>query len=300
MNRRRIFFVFAICISLICIAGETAGKTGKKRSGQICITFDNLPAERIYDKKDRNWIDDRILTALKKHNIKAAGFVIGDNIEGDWSILEKWLGAGHIIGFLPYSGQDVNEVPTGYLVDDIDKGMESLEDITSTHQQSGRYFRYPLLRYGKNPEIRKQIEDFLTHENVTVVHATVVPNDFIFNLTADKLATSRDSTRIKELCNEYISHIQLCLDSAEVLASDVMGRKVKHIMELHANRINAMFLDEIMASLIDRGYRIISLPDALQDKLYKYHDAYYADQTVSFLKRIKLSDPNLLPAIEEY
>ncbi len=278
--------------------GEAASKAGQKRTGQICITFDNLPAERIYDKKVRKWINDRILSALKKHNIKAAGFVIGDNIEGDWSIIERWLEDGHIIGFQPYSGQDVNEVPTGFLVDDINKGMESIENMVTSYQQSGRYFRYPLLRYGKNPEIRGQIEDFLTQENVRVVHATVVPEDFVYNMTADKIAGSTDSVRIGELRREYIAHIQACLDSAEILAGKVMERKVKHIIELHANRINGMFLDDIISSLSQRGYSFISLPEALQDKLYDARDAYFGDQMVSFLRRIQLSDPNLLPAIE--
>jgi peptidoglycan/xylan/chitin deacetylase (PgdA/CDA1 family) len=282
---------------LLVATGE-AKRTGRA-GGEICLTFDNLPAERHYDRKERQWINERILATLKKRHIKGAGFVIGDNIEGDTAIIDRWLLDGHIVGFHPYSGQDVNEVPVGLLVDDMAKGMESLESILTEGAQKGRYFRYPFLRYGKTYEIRKAIEDFLDHENITVVHASIATEDFVYNLNADKLANSLDSMKIKELRSEYLLHLKKCVDSANALALLAMERPVKHIIQLHANRINALYLDDIIEFFQKGGYRFISLEEALEDRLYKNRDAYMEDQTVSFLERLLLSNPDQLPAIEK-
>jgi hypothetical protein len=132
-----------------------------------------------------------------------------------------------------------------------------------------------------------------------VIHATVVTEDFVFNMTADKMATSRDTLKLAKLRDEYIGHIFSCIKNAEMLGIEVLGRPVRHIIQLHANRINGLFLDDLISALKNRGYTIVSLQSALEDKLYQYKDAYFQDNTVSFLERIKQTNPDQLPALEE-
>ena len=111
---------FAIAIVIIIfvagILGSPAtaygqGKKGKKSSKQICVTFDELPVAISFGDVDRSAITYLILETLKKHKVKAAGFVVGNQIEDSFDILGEWLNNGHILGNMTYSNQDLHELP---------------------------------------------------------------------------------------------------------------------------------------------------------------------------------------------
>jgi peptidoglycan/xylan/chitin deacetylase (PgdA/CDA1 family) len=303
--KRLYFSAFAatlLIFSLVCPAsGQSPDKkTGKKeaevRIKKMCVTFDNLPGERNYTQAERRAINDSILAALKRHRAPAAGFVVGDNIETGWEIIVKWLDAGHTIGFMAYTGQDIDNVPVEIFLDDIAKGKETIEDIVATYKQKERYFRFAYLHYGSKPGIKKEVEDFLDKSLIGIAHASIVVEDFVYNLSLEKIINSRDSLKFAGVRDEYIGHIWERLGHAETLALEVMDRPIRHILQLRVNRLNAMFLDEVLAAIADKGYRFISLKDALKDKVYRKPDAYFGVRGVSFLERLKHSDPDLLPA----
>lgn len=254
---------------------------------KICITFDNLPAERTYDKSERYQINNQILSTLKNYDVTAAGFVIGDNIDDDWEILINWLEAGHTIGFMTYSGQDIENVPTQMFVSDISKGKETIREILGSYQQGGQYFRFPFLHYGDSPDIREKVEEYLVEQEIEVAHATVVVEDFVYNLSLEKIITTTDTNKIAQVREEYMEHLLEKLAQAETLAMEIVNRPIRQILQLRANRINALFLDEIINLLDEKGYQFISIESAVKDKVYNIYDSYYENRTVSFLERLR-------------
>jgi hypothetical protein len=88
------------------------------------------------------------------------------------------------------------------------------------------------------------------------------------------------------------------IKAAEKLANDVMGRPIKHILLLHANRLNAAFLDDLLTEIAAYGYKFISLKEALSDPVYSIKDTYVGPKGLSILERIANSDPDMLPAAE--
>ncbi len=296
--------IIILTISLILLPGlylfpQTAVPPEKTVGKKICITIDCIPAENTYEKSDKTQIFEGISAALEKHHVPAAGFVVGENIDEDWKLLEQWSEQGLTVGFFPYSNQDVNDVPIQAFIDDIDKGREAAGRLQELIRQKERFFRFPFLRYGGTGEIRDQVMDYLQGEDIIVAHASVLTEDFVYNLSLEKNINRLDSSKRAELQEEYVTHIISCLAKAESLAKEVAGRPIRHIIQLHANRINGFFLDEVLAAMEKRGYRFISLSEALRDSIYKTKDAYYNEQYVSFLERIKFSNPDLLPADEK-
>ncbi len=265
---------------------------------KMAITFDNLPADRNYSKIDRKEITRDILAALSKHDVKATGFVIGDNIEGDWELVVQWLDSGHTLGFMTYNGQDINNVPAEMYIDDIKKGRQSIEDLLETYRIDSRFFRFTYLHYGEKPKIKEEVERFLKNEGISIAHASIVTEDFVYNLSLEKNLNAQDSTKILRIGNEYLNHLLERLAYAETLALELADRPVRHILQLRANRINSYFLDDILSLLKEKGYKFISLEDALKDNVYKMPDEYYETRGVSFLQRIKFSNPDLIPAGE--
>ncbi|MFH2035998.1 MAG: polysaccharide deacetylase family protein, partial [Candidatus Zixiibacteriota bacterium] len=256
----------------------------------ICLTFDNLPADRNYAEDERNRINEEILSALKKNNVKAAGFIVGSNIEGDWKLVIDWLEDGHTIGFLTYSGQDVDNVPIDMFIADIAKGKQTLNDILNSYNQKGRYFRFPYLHYGSEPVKRNRIEGLLKEQKITIAHASIVVEDFVYNLSLEKIINYHDSTKILQLRDEYLEHITEQLASAETLAMEIVNRPVRQILQLRANKLNAVFLDDIIQLFAEKGYSFISLDTALKDKVYQIFDNYYENKSLSYLERLKASE----------
>jgi len=291
MIKKQVILI-VIAVLMLIGSGFTQGSQPKKvpaGSQKICITFDNLPADRNYTDEERNQINEDILQALKKDSIKATGFVIGSNIDGDWKIVIDWLEAGHTIGFMTYSGQDIENVPGEMFMADIAKGEKALDDILDTYKQKERYFRHPYLHYGSEPAKRNRVEGLLKEQKITIAHASIVVEDFVYNLSLEKNINSRDSTRLYQLRDEYLEHITEQLAMAETLAMEIVKRPVRHILQLRANKINAMFLKDIIQLFSEKGYSFISLKSALKDKVYKIYDNYYENKSISFLERLKVS-----------
>jgi len=273
---------------LIAQSGKKSNKTADKR---ICVTFDNLPAERNYGEMERLEINQRILDALKEHGVTATGFVIGDNVESDWDVLVAWLEDGHALGFQTFSGQDIEGVPAQVFIGDLIKGQEAIEDILQSYSQKARYFRFPYLHYGSTVTRKDAVAEYLAETKIKVAHATIVPEDFVYNLSMEKIKNRRDSVELFALRDEYLTHLLNQLASAETMAERVMKRPVRHILSLRVNLLNAVFLDDILSTLESKGYSFITLKTALKDKVYGKVDYYYGNKIMSFLERLTVPKP---------
>jgi hypothetical protein len=62
--------------------------------------------------------------------------------------------------------------------------------------------------------------------------------------------------------------MQAVFARAEQLGIELFGRPIPHVLVLHANSLNADHFGELAAMLRQRGYRFISLDDALKDPAY--------------------------------
>ncbi|HUV31009.1 MAG TPA: polysaccharide deacetylase family protein [Acidobacteriota bacterium] len=295
---RRLLILLLPCVltALPVLAQKTASRDGKKSNKEICITFDELPAARSFGEVDRQAVNYLILDALKRHKVKAAGFIVGEGIEDSFDILGQWLNDGHTLGSMTFTNQDYNYIGIEAFIEDIRRGIATIEPMLSGFGQKKRYFRYPYLHYGTTVEGKKQAALFLADQNVAVVHATVIPEDYLYNLSLDKLGKVPDSAAFDKLLNEYINHVLDELERMERLALDLVKRPVRHILLLRANRLNAVYLDELLGALENAGYKFITLDRALQDKVYSRREAYYGLKGLGYLDMIANSNPDLLPA----
>lgn len=293
-NMKRII----ISLSLFVFLCSSVFSQDSASPKEICITFDDLPIVRVHDPVERLMMTDEILSVLEEFKAPAAGFVVGDNIEGHWDILEAWLSSGHILGNHTYMHSDLNDLPHKLFIEDIQRGHKAIEELLKKHKQRGRYFRYPYLHYGQSHTVKKAVNDYLDDQDYISAHVSIDTDDFVYNLQFEKLYESADSVEIIRLGNEYIDDVLESLESAEKLSQDMLGRQVKHILLLHANRINSYFLFDLLLEIETRGYKFISLDKALSDPVYTLLESYTGPKGLSYLERLAKSDPDMLPAKE--
>jgi hypothetical protein len=60
------------------------------------------------------------------------------------------------------------------------------------------------------------------------------------------------------------------------MSSALFGRPIKQILLLHANELNADNFDALAQLIKARGYRFITLDEALSDPVYQFPDRYKA------------------------
>lgn len=292
-------FKYFSLLTLVLILALTFNISAQKQKGgnkEIAITFDELPGSQSFGETDYQAINYLILQALKKHDVKATGFVVGSYIADNFDLLGEWLNQGHQLGNMTFNHQDFNDVDFDSFIRDIVSGEDALEPMLEGFGQKGRYFRYPYLHYGTTVEGKREVQDFLLDHNITTAHATIVVEDYLYNLSLEKVGKMPDSAQYEQLMNDYINHVLDQIEGTERLAQQVLGRPCRQILELRANRLNAIYLDEMLTQIKKLGYKFVTLDRALKDKLFEAPEAYYDLKGVGFIEMIMRSDPDLLPA----
>ncbi|MEG2428270.1 MAG: polysaccharide deacetylase family protein [Clostridium sp.] len=97
----------------------------------LALTFDDGPHPK-YTKK--------LLEGLKKRNVKATFFLVGENITGNETLVEQMAEDGHLIGTHCYSHEDLTKKSAEEACKDILKTNQMIEAITGHRPE---YIRPP-------------------------------------------------------------------------------------------------------------------------------------------------------------
>ncbi|WP_019228144.1 delta-lactam-biosynthetic de-N-acetylase [Sedimentibacter sp. B4] len=95
-----------------------------------------------FDAGYENGYTQDILDTLKKHDVKAAFFLVGHYIEKEPGLVKRMIEEGHIVGNHTYSHPDMSKIADA---DSFKKELNSLEDIykQTTGQDMPKYYRPP-------------------------------------------------------------------------------------------------------------------------------------------------------------
>ena len=258
---------------------------------EIAITFDNLPATTSFGFSDQQAINEDILDALRTYKVTATGFVVGDAIEGHFDLLGSWLNDGHTLGSMTLSNQDLHDVDPGRFFEDAKLGADMIEPMLEGFGQKKRYFRFPFLHYGATDKIKNQAISFFRSRSVVVAHASIVPEDYLYDFNIQKLGRRPDSSRLERIGDEYLHHIFDVVAEAEGSAEELRGRPVRQILLLRSNRINGYFMSDILHGLQERGYTFVTLDRALADDVYRMEEHYTDGRGIGYLDRVLATNP---------
>jgi hypothetical protein len=100
--------------------------------------------------------------------------------------------------------------------------------------------------------------------------------DWMYLSAYNKARAQDDLEMTKRVAEEYLKYVGLRLDFCQQVANELFGRPIKHILLLHANELNADNFDGLLRVFATKGYRFITLAEALQDSIYQFPDKYQA------------------------
>lgn len=254
---------------------------------QVAITIDDLPwggdggSRRLADVRT---MTERLLKPLRDERIPAIGFVnAGKRMEFDDAgmreILDVWLDYGADLGNHTYSHLDINEVPLDEYTADVVKGEPLLRAALAARGKSLRYYRHPFLRTGRTPETKRELQAFLDRRGYRVAPVTLDNSDYQY---AGLYTRPEYRERVRR---EYIPYMESVIAFFEQRSIEVVGREFPQILLIHANELNADMMPDLLAMLRRRGYRFVSIDQALADEAYSLPEKYAGRGGFSWIHR---------------
>ena len=102
-----------------------------------------------FDAGYENGYTENILDVLKKHDVKAAFFLVGNYIETSPEIVKRMVEEGHLVGNHTYTHPDMSSIST---VESFEKELKQLEDKYQevTGKRMKKYYRPPQGKYSES------------------------------------------------------------------------------------------------------------------------------------------------------
>ncbi|MBW8326498.1 MAG: polysaccharide deacetylase family protein [Prolixibacteraceae bacterium] len=285
----KLFFLLLICLVL--------GGGSFAQQKQVCFTFDDLPVVGYgVDQSTQNQIFTKLVSQLTTLQIPAIGFVNESKlfrsdrlIPEQAALLNQWINCGLELGNHTFSHPDFNKVTLDVFARDVIKGERKSKEWLRSQGKNLTYFRHPFLHCGNSKLKADSLERFLTGRGYQVAPVTIDNEDYLFALAYQRAHRSRDTTLANQIGNDFISYMGEKLSYYERQSSRLFGRDIRHILLLHANRLNADYVDELADLFRKNNYRFVSLSETLKDLVYQTPITVFGNWGISWIDRWALS-----------
>jgi peptidoglycan/xylan/chitin deacetylase (PgdA/CDA1 family) len=287
-----IFRRLLLSVHFLCVLGSLlAAQPQPKPDRQVAITIDDLPAgaANFMTADEITSMTTRLLTTLRDQKIPVVGFVNEKKIyktgEADARIaaLRMWLDYGFELGNHTYSHASLNKVGLKAWEDDVVQGESVTKLLLAEHHMQMRFFRHPYLDTGRDLETRRQAEEFLTQRGYHIAPITFDAWDWMYAPVYDDAKKRSDTKLQDDLVKSYLSYSDSVFAYDEQLSKQILGYEPKQIILLHGNNLEAEHIGDLLDVLRKRGYRFITLEDALSDQAYGLPDTYVGEEGTGWL-----------------
>jgi hypothetical protein len=129
---------------------------------------------------------------------------------------------------------------------------------------------------------------------------TIDNSDYTFAAAFDRAQGRGDNDLRARIAAEYLAYMERVVAFYEQQSQAIIGREIAQTLLLHANALNAATFDDLARMLVRRGYRFVTLDDALRDSAYASPDEYFGPAGMTWLHRwaITAGKPNTIFAGE--
>jgi peptidoglycan/xylan/chitin deacetylase (PgdA/CDA1 family) len=268
---------FAVVLWLCAVHATEGDRT-------VAVTFDDLPATAAFanDLSGLTRLTRNLVASVREHRVPAVGFVNegklfeggSATVEARSRLLETWLDAGLELGNHTYSHGDLNRTPLEDFQADVVRGEVVTRRLMEGRGRRLRYFRHPFLHVGEELSKRRAFESFLERRGYVVAPVTIDNDEFVFAAAYDAALRRRDAVGAAKIADEYLRYMEQVVSFFEDVSRRVTGREIPQVLLLHANHLNADRFARFAGMLVGRGYRFVSLEEALEDPAYRRPDDF--------------------------
>jgi peptidoglycan-N-acetylglucosamine deacetylase len=301
---RRLLILFCGVGALFIALRTLAASPDSPPERQIAITIDDLPAgaANTMSAAAITTMTKQLLATLREQKIPVVGFVNERKLYFKWdevneriAALNMWLDAGFELGNHTYAHTSLNRAGLKEFEDGVIQGESVTRLLLTQHNMKLRYFRHPYLDTGRDLQTRQQAEAFLVERGYRIAPVTLDAWDWMFATVYDDAKKRGDTALQQEVVRSYLAYTTEVFTYFEKLSRDLVGYEPKQILLMHANQLEAEHIGDVLDLIRKRGYRFISLGDALGDSVYGLPDTYVGEEGSGWLEHwaITLGKPPL-------
>ena len=283
-------------ILLAALAALTLSSPAVAQQRAIAVTFDDLP----YQAADAALCDPRAAMALttgfvdmlRPLDTHATAFINeGKVCEAQRAtllpqVLNAWLDAGLDLGNHTFSHLNVHRTTAEAWLADTDQGATVTRSVLEARGRRLHWFRHPYLFTGETPEKKATMAAGLAQRGYDVAPVTIDNNDWMFAAVYRQAEAAGDEALKARIGEAYVAHMTTVLDHFEPYSAELTGgREPAQVLLLHANSLNRDWYPQVHALYLARGYRFVTLEEALADPIYAHADTYTRANGISWLHR---------------
>ncbi|MBD3258765.1 polysaccharide deacetylase family protein [candidate division GN15 bacterium] len=232
----------------------------------IALSFDDAPSGQTeaFSGPERTKTLIRKLDSLGIEEV--VFFCVTERLQwhdGKWR-LKAYADAGHLIANHTHSHRHPHELGAAKHIEDIALAHSLLKEFPNFRQ----WFRFPYLDQGNTIPLRDSIRAGLRDLEYRQGYVTVDTYDWYLNGHFRDSCCNRsihiDTNALRDI---YVQTISDAADFYAALAIEVLQYEPKHVLLLHENDLAALFIDDLVTELRNRGWSIISPTEAYRDRL---------------------------------
>ena len=260
---------------------------------RIAITIDDLPAgaANAMSAAQITAMTKQLLGTLREQKIPVVGFVNERKLYFKWgevderiAALNMWLDAGFELGNHTYAHTSLNRASLRDFEDAVIQGESVTRLLLAQHNMKLRYFRHPYLDTGRDLQTRREAEAFLVERGYRIAPVTLDAWDWMFATVYDDAKKRGDTALQQEVVRSYLAYTTEVFSYFEKLSRDLVGYEPNQILLMHANQLEAEHIGEVLDLIRKRGYRFITLENALGDSVYALPDTYVGEEGSGWLE----------------
>lgn len=239
---------------------------------EIALTFDDSPRHaRGYLSGPKR--AQKLIRSLKESGVgPAVFFSVSSQVEMSKerrARLQSYADAGHIIANHTHIHPNFNNTS----LETYKANFLIADERLSRFPNYKKWFRFPYLREGNTQKKRNGMRKMLKDRGYRNVYITVNNYDWYIETLFQRAVKSQTNFDFERMRKFYVKTLMQAVDYYDEIAKKYLGRSPKHILLLHEMDITALFIGDLLRELRNKGWKIISTEEALEDPISNYETA---------------------------
>lgn len=234
-------------------------------SQEVALTFDDGPDmsdEVRLSAAERNVA---ILRQLADAHLKSILFVTRvDSDPGRNELIRQWGLQGHHVGNHTATHPDFDEVSLA----DYEQELLTCEAAIQGMPGFEKRFRFPYLKEGNSAEKRDGFRSFLDAHGYKTGAVSIDASDWYYSRRLSARLKTNPLADIQPYRVAYLRHLDERAHYYDGLSHRLLGRSVAHVLLLHHNLINALFLADVIRMFQSQGWTLVDPETAFKDPVY--------------------------------
>jgi peptidoglycan/xylan/chitin deacetylase (PgdA/CDA1 family) len=256
---------------------------------QVAITIDDIPNVGLYAQDSFRLV---LLEYLEEKQIPAAIFVNesrlfqNEHYSRNFDIYLRWLKSpGLTVGNHTYEHLNYSDTTFAAFQADILKGEAIAAPLLKAQDRELKYFRFPFNSLGEDSLAHAQIMDFLHRQGYQLAPHTISSEDWMYNALYENFLAEGQEKRADSVGQAYVRQTMKLFAHYGQMSEELYDRQIRQIYLCHDNALNRDYLPQLLDSLQEKQYELISMEEALQDEVYQSEDYYFGRWGFSWVYR---------------